>query len=180
MKRMKLIFLLLLAIGTTIFLGACNEETAQNDAGEEIDIEQIVYNYSTKDFDDISASITSDELIVKDGDGEATVYDLPEDKFFVSIAPFINETHPCEIHSLTGCQGELTEEDFDVEIRDSEGNVVVDKSLKTMKNGFIDLWLPRDENFSVVISHDGKTAESELSTYSGDNTCITTMQLKDI
>lgn len=81
------------------------------------------------------------------------------------------------MHSLTGCQGELIEKDFDVYIVDEDGNVVLDEKVPSFENGFIDLWLPRDQNFDVKISYNGKTVESTLSTFEGDNTCITTMQL---
>src|SRR5699024_11690022 len=60
------------------------------------------------------------------------------DEFFVSIAPFVETTHPCTNHSLTGCQGELVEKEFDVYIEDEEGNVVVDETMTSLKNGFID------------------------------------------
>lgn len=78
---------------------------------------------------------------------------------------------------MTGCQGELVEEEFEVYIEDEDGNVVVDKTMKSLENGFIDLWLPRDKDYRVTIAKDGKVAESELSTFKDDNTCITTMQL---
>ena len=78
---------------------------------------------------------------------------------------------------MTGCQGELVNEEFDVYIEDMEGNVVVDKQVKTPSNGFIDLWLPRDKEYQIEIEHEGKKVESELSTFENDNTCITTMQL---
>src|SRR5699024_9754641 len=134
--------------------------------------------YSTKvSNDEVSASITSEELIVTDAKDKETTYDLPEDEFFVSIAPFVQETHPCSIHSLTGCQGELAEKEFDVFIEDEDGNIIIDEKLTSLKNGFIDLWLPRDKNFHVKIQYDSKTVESEISTFEGDNTCITTMQL---
>lgn len=80
-------------------------------------------------------------------------------------------------HNLTGCQGELANEEFDVYIEDTEGNVVVDEMMKSYSNGFIDLWLPRDQTFNVTIEHDGKQVESEISTFEDDGTCITTMQL---
>src|SRR5699024_2081533 len=98
-------------------------------------------------------------------------------EFFVSIAPFIKETHPCEIHSLTGCQGEMVNEEFDVYLEDVEGNVVLDETIQTEANGFIDLWVPRDETYRITITYDGKTAEEEFSTFENDKTCITTMQL---
>lgn len=80
-------------------------------------------------------------------------------------------------HSLTGCQGEMVEEEFDVYIEDTDGKVVIDDTLKTEANGFIDLWLPRDKTFRVTINHNGKKVESELSTFEQNGTCITTMQL---
>ena len=78
---------------------------------------------------------------------------------------------------MTGCQGELVDEEFEVDIEDMKGNVIVDETLKSQANGFIDLWLPRDKRYRVTISNGGKMVESELSTFENDNTCITTMQL---
>ncbi|SEN93613.1 hypothetical protein SAMN05192533_12830 [Mesobacillus persicus] len=71
----------------------------------------------------------------------------------------------------------MVEEEFDVLIEDEEGNVIVDETLTSLANGFIDLWLPRDKNYQVTITQDGKSAELEMSTFEGDDTCITTMQL---
>lgn len=78
---------------------------------------------------------------------------------------------------MTGCQGELVEEEFDVLIEDEEGNVILDETLTSQANGFIDLWLPRDKTYQVTITQNGKAAELELSTFEGDDTCVTTMQL---
>lgn len=157
-----------------LILVACNNSTP-NEEGEQ-DIKKLVNDYSVGSFDDVTASITSNELIVTDK-GNETSFDLPQDEFFVSIAPFVHTTHPCAIHSLTGCQGELVEKEFDIYIQDEKGNVIVDETRTSLANGFIDLWLPRDKKFVVKIEYDGKTAESEISSFKGDNTCITTMQL---
>jgi len=78
---------------------------------------------------------------------------------------------------LTGCQGELIEKEIDLTIEDSEGNIIVDETVTSQVNGFIDLWLPRDETYKIKMSHDGKTVESEFSTFENDGTCITSMQL---
>lgn len=78
---------------------------------------------------------------------------------------------------MTGCQGEMVEDEFDVYIEDMDGNVIVDETLKSQPNGFIDLWLPRNKTFKTTIEHDGKVVESELSTFENDPTCITSMQL---
>ncbi len=71
----------------------------------------------------------------------------------------------------------MVEEEFDVYIEDMDGKVIVDEKIKSQANGFIDLWLPRDQKYTVLIEHNGKKAEAEISTFKNDNTCITTMQL---
>lgn len=63
-------------------------------------------------------------------------------------------------------------------MQDTEGNVIIDEKMKSQPNGFIDVWLPRDKTYRIKIEHDGKVAESELSTFESDPTCITTLQLK--
>lgn len=78
---------------------------------------------------------------------------------------------------MTGCQGELVEKEFDVYIEDEDGNVIVDEKMKSQQNGFIDLWLPRDNKFKTRIESEGKSVESQISTFENDQTCITTMQL---
>jgi hypothetical protein len=78
---------------------------------------------------------------------------------------------------LTGCQGELADKEFDVYIEDTEGNVILNEKVKSQANGFFDLWLPRDETYQIKIKYDGKTSESEISTFENEGTCITTMQL---
>ncbi|GGP11896.1 MULTISPECIES: CueP family metal-binding protein [Oceanobacillus] len=175
-KKMSLIL-----FGLLFLLTACSGEDnkqEENALKETDDIKELVHRYSTEDIVDENASITSEQLVVTDNEGnEQAVYDLPEDEFFVSIAPFMQQTHPCEIHSLTGCQGEMVLEDFDVYIETAEGDVVIDETMQTEENGFIDLWLPRDETYTVEIRHDGKEVTSEISTFDDDFTCITTMQL---
>ncbi|MNC52870.1 hypothetical protein D3C75_1022410 [compost metagenome] len=72
----------------------------------------------------------------------------------------------------------MVEEEFNVSVKDSDGKVVLDnETVKSQPNGFIDLWLPRDQTYHVTIEHDGKKAESEISTFENNDTCVTTMQL---
>src|SRR5690625_838296 len=176
--RKTIIAIILLML---VLLAACNGKSANEEleskVNEPTDVKELVQNYSVGKITDQSASITSTQLIVTDSNDKELVYDLPEEEFFVSIAPFINETHPCENHSLTGCQGELVNQDFDLYIEDMDGNVVLDETMNSESNGFIDLWLPRDMTYNVNISHEGKRVEQEISTFEKDGTCITTMQL---
>lgn len=142
------------------------------------DVKDLVNEYSAGHFsDEKAATITATELIITDQEDNESVYNLPEGEFFVSIAPFLTETHPCTDHSLTGCQGELAHKDFDVLIEDSGGNMIVDDTMNSGENGFIDLWLPRNQTYQVTITHEGKQVESDISTFVEDGTCITTMQL---
>lgn len=175
----KMIFTLLAC--SMLVLTACSNDNkeAEKDLSAEKDIVELVEEYSTGDFENLQASITSTELIVTYDDEKEEKYQLPEDKFFISIAPYEEVTHPCTNHSLTGCQGEMVKETFEVEIVDSNGNIVLDETMETMENGFIDLWLPRNDEYVVKINYEGKTAEEIISTYKDDRTCITTMQLEE-
>ena len=168
---------ILIFVISGLILSACSAGEEAADMETPTDIEQFVHEYSTGTFEDVSASITSNELIVTYTNNKEEIYELPADKFFLSIAPFEEVTHPCFDHSLTGCQGEMVNESFAVEIIDSEGDMIVNETMETMDNGFIDLWLPRNDDYEVKISHEDKTAEQTLSTYEGDGTCVTTMQL---
>lgn len=166
---------ILVAFLSIILLVACSNKDEMKQVD---DVKALVDEYSVGNFtDDHTASISSTELIITGDDESEEVFELPEDEFFVSVAPFVNETHPCDIHSLTGCQGELVDADFDIYIENEAGEIIVDETMNSGKNGFVDLWLPRDHTFSVKINYDGKTVESDLSTYEQDGTCITTMQL---
>ncbi|TXL63609.1 hypothetical protein FHP05_10500 [Cerasibacillus terrae] len=176
---MKLKMAIIALIASVLLIG-CNGNTNEESTAKDNDvkdIKELVHDYSVGNIEDESASITSTQLIVTDDKEKETVYELPEDEFFVSIAPFVNETHPCTNHSLTGCQGEMINQDFDIYIEDTEGNIVLDETKQSLENGFIDLWLPRDKAFRVKITHEGKEVESEISTFQDDGTCITTMQL---
>lgn len=178
MKKRYMAIILFIAV----FLAACNgnskHEEIESRQMEPQELKELVNDYSVGNITDETASITSTELIITDSDEKETVHELPEEEFFVSIAPFINETHPCTNHSLTGCQGELVNQDFDFYIEDMDGNVVIDETINSEANGFVDLWLPRDQTYRVNISHEDKQVTSEISTFEQDGTCITTMQLK--
>lgn len=176
-KVFSVIGLVVVAIGVYSFV-ISNQDDIPIETRTQ-NIKELVHDYSVGNIKEQSASITSQQLIVTNSDDRQLIYDLPKDDFFVSIAPYVEETHPCAVHSLTGCRGEMANEEFNVYIEDSEGNVIVDKTMKSQSNGFIDLWVPRDKEYHVTIAQDGKTVESDFSTFESDNTCITTMQLTD-
>lgn len=71
----------------------------------------------------------------------------------------------------------MVEQSFGVTVVDADGKEIMNQTVKSQPNGFIDLWLPRNQNYQMTITHDGKEARSEISTFESDDTCLTTMQL---
>lgn len=139
------------------------------------EIKELVssYTYQQKSSNEV-AYIDSNVLTIVQGDQTGVEYELPKDEFFVSIAPYYGITHPCATHYLTGCNSELKNEEFGIIIKDMDGNVIIDETKTSQPNGFIDLWLPRDKEYTIQITHNGNIINSTLSTFEGDNTCITT------
>lgn len=177
LMRKQLFFISVISI---IVLSGCISQQPENNKGlieSNADIKQLVSDYSNGNIEDQTASITSTQLIVTNQNNSQLTYALPKDEFFVSIAPYIEQTHPCAAHSLTGCRGELVNKKFEIYIEDSEGNVIKDEKLTSNSHGFIDLWLPRDKEYHISITENEKTVKSKFSTFESDNTCITTMQL---
>ncbi len=102
---------------------------------------------------------------------------LPDDKMVVAIAPFVESTHPCEIHYMSGCQGEMVGVQVRVTGRAKDGTLLVDDTFTTMDNGFIELWLPRSLEIDLIVEANGKRASETIGTFDDSNTCITTIKL---
>lgn len=126
---------------------------------------------------DLMASVRPSELLVSAGDEEHSL-EVPDGQFYLSVAPYVDTTHECFNHSLTTCQGELTETDVDVTITDeTNGEVLVDEVRTTFANGFVGFWLPRDIEGTVSIDYDGKAGVVDFATGEDSPTCLTTLQL---
>lgn len=125
----------------------------------------------------LNASINGDSLVIKDNKDQITI-DLEDDLFYLSMAPYFDQTHPCGIHSLITCRGELKNESFDVKITDTiTQEVIVDKTMTSYNNGFIGVWLPKDRQLTIEIVKDGYQAIANISTSAISNTCLTTLKL---
>lgn len=124
----------------------------------------------------LSASVTYDSVILRDN-GQETVLALPEDQFYLAVAPWTTTTHECFHHSLSGCQGELTNTPVQVRITAADGTVLVDESTSTYENGFAGFWLPKDITGSLQITSASGTATQDFGTFEDSPTCITTMRL---
>lgn len=110
-------------------------------------------------------------------DGTEVTIPLPDDAVFVSLAPYVDHTHPCTTHYMSGCQGELVEVAFAVRALLADGTLLFDETLRTGANGFLDLWLPRDQVVLLSFSAGGYAADAVVATHAGSPTCITTVRL---
>ncbi len=128
---------------------------------------------------ELMASIRPDELVLMDAGKREAAVSMPADEFYVSVAPYVSQTHECHFHSLTTCLGELQNQDVDVTVtNDATGEVLLEDTLRTYDNGFVGLWLPRGIEATLTMGHGGKSATVPMSTRNADDaTCVTTAKL---
>ena len=130
---------------------------------------------------ELFASVNGSTLELSHADGvneEALSLPMPEDEFYVSVAPYVEHTHDCYFHSLTTCLGELGNTDVHVTVTNLEtGATLLDENRTTFDNGFVGLWLPRDAVLEIRIEGSLGGGSLEVSTWEEDPTCITSLQL---
>ncbi|MCR1782302.1 CueP family metal-binding protein [Nocardioides carbamazepini] len=127
---------------------------------------------------DLIASVRPDSLVLTDGEGRETRMPMPEDRFYVSVAPYQEQTHECHFHSLTTCLGELARAEIRVTLVRDDGAVLLDEVRETFANGFTGLWVPRGIEATLTIEYDGRSGTAPVSTVEReDPTCITTLRL---
>lgn len=127
----------------------------------------------------LNGSVRQNELLLTSGEDKSTETSMPmpKDKTYVSVAPYVDKTHECFAHHLTGCQGEQVGKDFQVTVTDAQGKKIVDEKATTYENGFIGFWMPRDVKGTLSISGEQGKGSIPLSTAADAPTCITTLQL---
>src|SRR5699024_5116840 len=130
------------------------------------EVQELIDGYSGREIKDSGASITGQDLIVYHEEGGEEKYPLGEELFFVSFAPYIDTTHPCETHSLSGCQGEMVNEDVEVVIKTEDGEIIFDETMLTGVNGFINLWVTRDQTYELKMFYEGKEVSQSFSSFS--------------
>lgn len=124
------------------------------------------------------ASVRPTEVLLSEGGGEPVALPILGDRFYLSIAPYAQQTHDCHFHSLTTCLGELRAAKVHLTVeRADTGEVIVDTDTTTYDNGFVGVWLPRGIDATVRIAHDGRTATRTVRTGAQDATCLTTAKL---
>ena len=127
---------------------------------------------------DLIVSVLPTSLRLQPGEPDEVSIPIADENFYLSIAPFVSETHPCTFHSLTTCLGELQNTPVELTVTDAaNGEVIVSKRTSTADNGFVGVWLPRGGEFSVRIDSAQGTAEQTVKTGDEDPTCLTTLRL---
>lgn len=128
----------------------------------------------------VQSFITTQALHFQWPDGRQAVVNLDPGEVYVAIAPYVRRTHPCQVHYLSSCRGELPGRRFAVEVTTLDGKPVYQGEVVTLFNGFFELWLPRGLDLVIrVQGRDGLSGEATgiISTRPDAPTCITTLRL---
>ncbi len=78
---------------------------------------------------------------------------------------------------MSSCQRELPEKEFYVKATDQNGNILVDGNIVTLRNGFFELWLPRNLRIELNIMGLNRKVKGTIETFDYSKTCITTFRL---
>ncbi|RIK15345.1 MAG: hypothetical protein DCC50_08445, partial [Acidobacteria bacterium] len=65
---------------------------------------------------ELIASVQPAAVLLSDAEGREARLPLPQDEFYLSVAPYLDQTHECHFHSLTTCRGELGNEELTVRV----------------------------------------------------------------
>lgn len=126
---------------------------------------------------DLLASVRTDELVLTDQHQEITL-DLPENLTYVSVAPYVTQTHDCFYHSLTTCLGELGNEPVHVTFTDeTTGETLLDEQVTTFDNGFAGFWVPRETTGTIEATYQDRSGVTGFSTTDDGATCVTDLRL---
>ena len=182
------------ALAAMVFLAACSSEDPSTSSGgsdtplsasglEDASGRELVEELERLSLEerptDFVASVETEEVVMIDEDGNESSVPLPEDEFYLSVAPYVDQTHECFFHSLTTCVGEMSNEELEVTVVEEDtGELLFDEAVQTEDNGFFGLWLPRDIEAELIIEYDGLTSSAPISTGEGDPTCLTTSHLR--
>ncbi|MDY0278209.1 MAG: CueP family metal-binding protein [Acholeplasma sp.] len=140
------------------------------------DQESLINDLENKNFNqEISASISDQSIFIYHKNKEYEIM-LQEDLFYVSLAPYINQTHGCYTHSLTGCQGELIDIDFLVKIYNEEDFLLEEKTINSGSDGFFGLFLQKGVTYKIIVEYEGLSTSYDINAFT-DQTCFTGGQL---
>ncbi len=136
----------------------------------------LANNWKTR-FPAVTTYVTSEKIRFMFPDQSIVDVPMPEDTMMVAAAPYVVNTHPCTVHTMSGCQGELRNEPVEVTVYDEHDRIFLQTSAQSLENGFVELWLPRDQRFRIRFEARGMSVERPIETFDGSPTCITDLRL---
>lgn len=148
----------------------------ENSGLKGLEVRDLIERLEENDYTgEVKSSITDQEvrLIIEDYEYK---FSLPEDMLYISFAPYTSLTHECYTHSLTGCQGEMVNEEIYVIIYDEEDNILSEGFYNTGEDGFIGLFLNSNEQYRILVSSNFLASEFMVDG-SLDQTCFTEVEL---
>jgi len=146
---------------------------------EKMEIKQAVLlaNMWKYEYPEVTSFVDTKELNISFPNGRNLKILLPENEIYVAIAPYETYTHDCRVHYISSCEAELTESEFFIKLLRDDGTIFREQEIYSLKNGFVELWLPKNEEFDVEINYKDKSCEFVLMTYETSRTCITDAKL---
>jgi len=79
---------------------------------------------------------------------------------------------------MSSCQGEMVDQEFYVTAVDLNGNLLFNGTVTTLRNGFLELWLPRKRIIDLKVLGLDRSARGKITTFDASKTCLTTFQLQ--
>lgn len=197
MPRRRAFGVITATIAAALILAGCSASTPQADGGssnnaqlltaydlEGLDAREIIDHLDSMPVnerpDGLMASIRPDQLTLTGKAGQDAILPMPDDEFYLAVAPYTGQTHECHFHSPTGCQGELRNTDVQITVTDQgTGEILYDEQTRSYDNGFVGLWLPSDRAVTVTVTVTGQGISGSVSISTGteDATCLTTLRL---
>ena len=177
MNRKRLIFIALIGVLGVVglfFFSQPDDVLKDEYQLKTDDIEVLIDQLETRDFEGaLSASITHQTVSIQTEE-DAYTFDLLNEMFYISFAPYINMTHECYTHSLTGCQGELVNQDMEIKVYDESNQLIDDRIINTGDDGFIGLFLESGQTYRIDVVYNDLTTEFYTSP---TQTCYTEARL---
>ncbi|GAB5603227.1 hypothetical protein FJNA_17530 [Thermus sp. FJN-A] len=119
--------------------------------------------------------VTSEALFFEFPDGRKAQVAL-KDRFLLAVAPYRHRTHPCQVHYFSSCTGELQGEVFAVRVLEGEKEVLK-AQVQTGRDGFFELWLPRNRRYTLEVRQGDWVAQAPMATFRDSPTCLTGLRL---
>lgn len=180
MKKVLILIIIIIATGS-LFVYFFNRKTNKilsNYGLKGLSVTQMVESLEAQTINknEMVASISGTQLTISTED-HVINYQIPDNLFYLSFAPYLVNTHLCATHNLVTCRGELKNKIFEVLIVDQYGNELINQSMTSQDNGFVGVWLPSGIVGTITVSYGQTSTTKSIETFANSNTCLTDLLL---